>query len=139
MDALSKLRQRNRHFTTLRTGLAVSWHLPDSERCLAEVLSIEASQPWRIWEAKQRMVAEMLDSVEGEEILPRDDRRAIVAALTPDERRELYDLALPDTVTPEAAAGPSPDEAATVEEGWARAAEENRRIWLEGSRAAVAR
>jgi len=133
MNALEKIRQRNRLHAQLQSGLDVAYHLPDAARHIAEVEEIQRSDLFRFWELKHRIVADMLEALDGEEITERDDRRAIVAALTPAERIELYDLAQPppEKITPVPL---SPDDAATVEEGWARAAAENRRILYEGSR-----
>jgi hypothetical protein len=95
LDALSKLRQRNRLHATLKSGLNVAYHLPDVKRCLIDAQEIQGSDSRKAWEYYRRVVADMLEAVEGEEITDRDDRFAIVAALTPDERSELDALASP--------------------------------------------
>jgi hypothetical protein len=121
LDALTKLRQRNRLHAQLKSGLNVAYHLPDLKRCLVESEEIEGSDRRRAWEYYRRVVAEMLDAIEGEEITERDDRFAIVAALTPEERSELDVLAAPEVAEVEA---DSPEAAAAATE----------REWLEAVR-----
>jgi hypothetical protein len=119
MDALTKIRQRNRLHEQLKSGLDVAYHLPDLKRCLVEAEEEGGSGRRQAWEYFQRVIAEMLDAVEGEEITERDDRRAIVAALTPEEREELDALAAPPK--PEVEVEPA---------DWDEAAKQNEREWL---------
>jgi hypothetical protein len=125
-DILTTLRQRNRLSTTLKSGLQIDYHLPDVKLCIVQAEELEdASELRRAWEAKTAMLEQMLDAVDGEEITERDDRRAIVAALTPDERDELDELAGPPL--PVGVAQPG-----TVE-SWEEAGAQNQREWLEAA------
>ena len=122
-DILSKLRQRNRLHATLKSGLSIAYHLPDSKRCIIDADELDRSPMRKGWECRQMVCAEMLDAIEGEELTERDDRWAILAAMTPEERDELYDLSAPAPVAE--VANP---------QNWDEAGELNRQAWLEGAR-----
>jgi len=119
LDALAKVKARNRLHFQLKSGLMIAYHLPDVARCIVDAEAfMDASQLWKTWECKQAICAQMLDAVDGEELTERDDRRAIVAALTPDERNELYALA-------------TPAPAAEEPQDWEEAGAANEKAWLE--------
>jgi hypothetical protein len=112
-NVLDELKLRRRRTTVLRSGLKVGYHLPDIQECIlragtvpVELPTMESEEPTteeaaRIIAANREameaglryrnaIVAVMLDDLDGTTIEVDDDRNAIVAALEPEERDELY-------------------------------------------------
>ena len=115
-NILDQLNARRHHTTVLRSGLKVGFHYPDAEECILKVgqlplaalngvkaepteeeaMKIVSEQPDAIAKGMaftRLMVATMLDDIDGEPIESDDDRSAIVAALEPEERQELFLIA----------------------------------------------
>jgi hypothetical protein len=94
-DLTTHLTTRRRIDVQLSTGLRVSYHLPDSRRCLIRAeerqlitRTVETDRLWRSWYHGRELIAEALEAVDGFEV--RDhDRLALVDLLTPLERSEL--------------------------------------------------
>lgn len=112
-NVLAQLKARRRHDVVLKSGLKVGYHFPDLQECIlageiplgaladkpditeaeaAKVLAADPAAAKRGWEFKQRLVASMLDAIDGEELDENDDRMAIAAALEPDDREELFEI-----------------------------------------------
>lgn len=105
-NILDSLQAKRRLEVVLQTGLEVGYHLPDLEECVLFIGDIpltdlpggdakldkadEAETVRRGFEYKQRVVAAMLDDIDGEPLDPSDDRMAIAKALQPAERAELF-------------------------------------------------
>ena len=117
-DALQRLTERNRHETKLEDGgLIVGWHYPDVQECLlagdmplpvlkdlpakpeasdvAEALDAAGMRDVMLQNIafRYRLVAAMLDDLDGVYLTPEDDREAIARALTPSQREELFSYA----------------------------------------------
>jgi hypothetical protein len=116
-NILENLQQRRRREIVLESGLKVGYHLPDIEELIVKVGQIpsgavQAAQQVAGEELTEEtalqaivtnpdiamqgyrytllLVAAMLDDIDGEPIDPTDDREAIVKALDPADRRELF-------------------------------------------------
>jgi hypothetical protein len=113
-NVLEQLKLRRRHETVLRSGLKVAYHFPDIQECIlagqiplpalrdgkemteeeaTAQLTADPDAAKRGWEFKQRLVASMIEAIDGEDITEDDDRPAIVATMEPEERDELFILA----------------------------------------------
>jgi hypothetical protein len=115
-NIVEQLRLRRRRETTLRSGLKVAYHFPNIEEFILDIgqvpmpaIKMEGPEPTEEEAMKmvtespdgfrqgleftKRVVAAMLDAVDGIEIEPGDDRAAIVDALEPEERQELFRIA----------------------------------------------
>lgn len=115
-NVLEKLKQKNRAEHTFTDGLRVGFHYPDMEdyildgRLPAVALTAEVTDELTEEQAAaaiaehpdefrqqldivRRVVTEMLDSVDGSEIEPNDDRAAIVKELGIEKRQILFTIA----------------------------------------------
>jgi hypothetical protein len=116
-DALERLRQANRREEKLDNGIIVGYHLPDVRECLlagyvplpalehlpagatekdaerivGEEKAMELAKEDHAF--KRRILAAMLDDIDGRILEADDDRDAIVAAFTPSQREILLNLA----------------------------------------------
>lgn len=114
-NIVEHLQEKRRREAVLESGLKVGYHLPDIQQLIVEVgrIPMDAvaalAQQEEVTEAAAiamveaspdvaekgyrytcLLVAAMLDDIDGEPVDETDDRMAIVAALDPDDRQELY-------------------------------------------------
>ena len=112
MGIADYLKEKNRREVKLEDGgLLVAYHLPDIQACLlagdvplpilreltqndgekatTEDIDTAAKQ---MYSAKLRIVATMIEAVDGQEIGPDEDRIEIASSFSPDQREELYEI-----------------------------------------------
>jgi hypothetical protein len=115
-NILEQLKERRRREVVLRSGMKIAYHLPNIEEFILEIgqvpmptIKSEGPTPTEEeafkavtespdgfkqgLEFTKRVVAAMLDAVDGTEIEEDDDRAAIVAVLEPEDRQELFLIA----------------------------------------------
>jgi hypothetical protein len=114
-NIVEQLKLRRRHETVLRSGLKVGFHYPDiedfildlgqiplpalaageqpTEEQALEVVTQHPDEMRRSLEFTRKVVASMLDDIDGEEVTADDDREAIVMALEPEDRQTLFLIA----------------------------------------------
>jgi hypothetical protein len=115
-NILDNLLAARRRETVLSTGRKVAFHYPDPQECLmkvgkiplpalamggevpteAEAIKLVSESPETVatgFQYTRLMVAAMLDGIDGDDVQETDDRLAIVDALEPIERQELFLIA----------------------------------------------